>query len=143
MKAVYRATSDDKLKFISGLSQLCTCAITGQSESEILAISSATVGFSTNEGCDVAKAHASVLMVGDDNIMAMFNAVFWGRNVFENCKRFIQFQLTVNLSCLWIVILGAATLGQSPFSILQLLWINLFMDILAAIALATEAPSPG
>ena len=50
--------------------------------------------------------------------------------------------MTVNLSCLWIVILGGATLGLSPFSILQLLWINLVMDAFAAIALASEAPQP-
>jgi len=50
--------------------------------------------------------------------------------------------MTVNLSCLWIVIIGASTLGLSPFSILQLLWINLVMDVLAAIALASEAPHP-
>lgn len=68
-------------------------------------------------GCDIAKAQASVLMVEDD-FNSIFNAIRWGRNVFDNCRKFIQFQLTVNLSCLWIVLLGAATLGQSPFTIL-------------------------
>lgn len=50
--------------------------------------------------------------------------------------------MTVNMSCLFIVILGSATLGRSPFSVIQLLWINLIMDVLAALALATEAPHP-
>jgi len=50
--------------------------------------------------------------------------------------------MTVNISCLFIVILGSATLGRPPFSVIQLLWINLVMDVLAALALATEAPHP-
>ena len=82
-------------------------------------------------------------MLLDDDFNSIFNAVRWGRNVFDNVKKFLQFQLTVNISCLWIVILGGASLGMSPFSILQLLWINLIMDILAAIAMASEAPIPG
>lgn len=92
-------------------------------------------------GCDVAKENADIILL-DDDFKSIFNAVRWGRNVFDNCRKFIQFQLTVNLSCLWIVILGGASLGLSPFSILQLLWINLVMDVLAAIALASEAPHP-
>jgi magnesium-transporting ATPase (P-type) len=79
----------------------------------------------------------------DDNFVSIFNAVRWGRNVFDNVRKFIQFQMTVNFSCLWIVILGGASLGLSPFTILQLLWINLVMDILAAIALSSEAPIEG
>lgn len=139
---VYRVTSDDKFKFISGLSRISGAAITGSTDADAPALAASTVGFAMGSGCDISKAQASVLMVKDD-FNSIFNAIRWGRNVFDNCRKFIQFQLTVNLSCLWIVLLGAATLGQSPFTILQLLWINLVMDILAAIALATEAPIPG
>ena len=64
----------------------------------------------------------------------------WGRNIVDNVRKFLQFQLTVNLSCLLIVILGGISTGMSPFNVIQLLWINLVMDVLAAIALATEAP---
>lgn len=50
--------------------------------------------------------------------------------------------MTVNISCLFVVLLGGATLGKSPFNVVQLLWINLIMDVFAAIALATESPHP-
>lgn len=93
-------------------------------------------------GCDVVRQEADIVLL-DDDFNSIFNAVRWGRNVFDNVRKFLQFQLTVNVSCLWIVILGGASLGMSPFSILQLLWINLIMDILAAIAMASEAPIPG
>lgn len=140
--AIYRATAEDKLLFISGLSETSCAAVTGQAISDIQAMNSANVGFGMGiNGCSVIQDEADILIL-DDNFVSIFNAVRWGRNVFDNCRKFIQYQMTVNLSCLWIVILGGATLGISPFSILQLLWINLIMDVLAAIALASEAPHP-
>gem|GEM_PF-3040392 len=57
-------------------------------------------------------------MLLDDDFNSIFNAVRWGRNVFDNVRKFLQFQLTVNISCIWLVILGGASLGMSPFSIL-------------------------
>jgi P-type E1-E2 ATPase len=142
IKAVYRATSEDKHKFISGLSILEYSAVTGKTNGDTNALKSAHVGFALGlAGCDVAKNAASIVVL-DDNFTSIFNAVRWGRNVFDNCRKFLQFQLVVNISCLWIVILGGSTLGLAPFTILQLLWINLVMDILAAIALASEAPMP-
>lgn len=64
----------------------------------------------------------------------------WGRNVIDGIRKFLQFQLAINIVCVFIVFLGGATLGNSPFSIIQLLWINLIMDAMAAISLATEPP---
>jgi len=129
--------------FISALkaAEVC-CAVTGESINDADALSAASVGFSMGvSGCAVAKDHADIVLL-DDNFASIFNACRWGRNIFDNIRKFIQFQVTVNLSCLLVVIIGGATLGKSPFSILQLLWINLVMDVLAAIALATEAPHP-
>lgn len=143
IQGVYRISSREKFMFISGLSFVSVAGITGESNSDALAIGAASVGFAMGQsGCEVAKAAADIVML-DDNFVSIFNAVRWGRNVFDNVRKFIQFQLTVNFSCLWIVILGGASLGMSPFTILQLLWINLVMDILAAIALSSEAPIEG
>merc|ERR1711990_1237353 len=64
----------------------------------------------------------------------------WGRNIYHNVARFLQFQVTVNLSCLLIVFVGPMFLGESPFSACQLLWLNLVMDTFAAFALGTEPP---
>lgn len=64
----------------------------------------------------------------------------WGRNIYYNVTRFLQFQLTVNFSCLMTVMIGGIILSESPFNAVQLLWVNLIMDTFAAIALATEPP---
>lgn len=80
------------------------------------------------------------IVIMDDNFLSVFNAARWGHNIFNNCKKFLQFQLTVTISCLACVILGAATVGYSPFRPMMLLWINFIMDIGAALALATEVP---
>jgi len=69
-------------------------------------------------------------------------AAMWGRNIYQNVRKFIQFQLSVNIVCLTITFLGGITLGNPTFSVTQLLWINMIMDTLAAISLATEPPHP-
>ena len=143
VRAIYRCTPDVKEKFLAGLSELTTCAVTGHLADDVPAIKQASVGFTLGKsGCDLARASADVIIL-DDDFNSVYNAVQWGRNLFDNCRKFIQFQLTVNISCIWIVLLGGISLGQSPFSVLELLWVNLIMDVLAAIALSSEAPIPG
>jgi len=68
-------------------------------------------------GVDLAK-EASDIVILDDNFNSVFKAAQWGRSIFDNIKKFIQFQLTVNIVCLCIVFLGGATLGESPFSVI-------------------------
>jgi magnesium-transporting ATPase (P-type) len=64
----------------------------------------------------------------------------WGRNIFDNIQRFLQFQLTVNVVALILVCVGSAITRETPLQAIQLLWVNLIMDSLAALALATELP---
>jgi Ca2+ transporting ATPase len=66
----------------------------------------------------------------------------WGRNIFDNIQRFLQFQLTVNVVALILVFVGASVTRETPLQAIQLLWVNLIMDSLAALALATELPKP-
>ena len=91
-------------------------------------------------GCEVAKDASDIIFL-DDNFNSVFKATLWGRNILDNIRKFIQFQLPINIVCVVIVFLGSATLGNSPFSVIQLLWLNLIMDTLAAISIATEPPS--
>jgi Ca2+ transporting ATPase len=90
-------------------------------------------------GCSAAKEVSDLVLTGDD-FEATVKAVMWGRNIYHNVARFLQFQVTVNLSCLLIVFFGPMFLGESPFSAVQLLWLNLVMDTFAAFALGTEPP---
>jgi Ca2+ transporting ATPase len=93
------------------------------------------------DGCSAAKDHADVILM-DDNFETVITAIRYGRNIQDNVRKFIQFQMTVNVSCMIFVLSTALILGHSPFSVMQLLWINLIMDVLAAIAFSTENPHP-
>lgn len=92
-------------------------------------------------GTDVAK-EASDIILTDDNFASIVKAVGWGRNVYDSISKFLQFQLTVNLVAVTLTLVSAITVGDSPLRALQLLWVNLIMDTLASLALATESPSP-
>lgn len=114
--------------------------VTGRGISDIHSLESARVGLAMGRsGCSAAKDNSSLIVL-DDNFKTIYNAIKWGSNIFENCRKFLQFQLTCNISCIMIVLIGCATVGASPFTVMQLLYINLGMDILGAIALATESP---
>ena len=92
-------------------------------------------------GCSAAK-EVSDMILTDDDFEATLRAVMWGRNIYQNIGRFLQFQVTVNISALLTVIFGSIWLVESPLSAVQLLWINLIMDTFAAFALSTEPPLP-
>jgi len=66
----------------------------------------------------------------------------WGRNVYDGIRKFLQFQLTVNIAAVTIAFIGSVTAAESPLSAVQMLWVNLIMDSFAALALATETPTP-
>ena len=138
-----RSTPDHKFALIAGLKDIGSqVAVTADGINDARALKNAHVGFCMGvSGCEVAK-DASDIIILDDNFNSVFRATQWGRNVLDNIRKFIQFQLTVNVVCLIIALLGGATLGNPPFSVIQLLWINMIMDTLAAISLATEPPHP-
>jgi Ca2+ transporting ATPase len=92
------------------------------------------------EGTDLAKESAGIILL-DDNFSTIVSAVVWGRNIYDNIRRFIQFQLTVNVIAVSLAIVGACAIKQSPLTAIQMLWVNLIMDTLASLALATEKPN--
>lgn len=77
----------------------------------------------------------------DDNFNSIVTAMKWGRNIFDSIRKFLQFQLTVNFAALVLAFAGALFLKESPLTPIQMLWVNLIMDTLAALALATEPPT--
>jgi Ca2+ transporting ATPase len=91
-------------------------------------------------GTDVAK-EASDIILTDDNFSSIVKAVMWGRNVYDSIAKFLQFQLTVNVVAVIVAFIGACVIQDSPLKAVQMLWVNLIMDTLASLALATEMPT--
>lgn len=91
-------------------------------------------------GTDVAK-NASDIVLTDDNFCSVMTAVKYGRNIYDNVRKFLQVQLTANIVACFVSLIGAILFEDPPFTALQMLWINLIMDTFAALALATEPPT--
>jgi P-type Ca2+ transporter type 2C len=137
-----RSVPYDKYVLAVGLKELGkTIACTGEGINDVDALRCADVGFAMGSGCSVAK-DAADMVITSDNFEGTMMAVMWGRNIYANVRKFIQFQVTCNLSVLAIVFLGVALKGTPPLSVVQLLWLNLVMDTFAAIALGSERPHP-
>ncbi len=83
-------------------------------------------------GTEVAKEAADIVIM-DDNFNSIVKSVLWGRSVFANLRKFLQFQLTINGVALVVAFVAAVTNGETPLNVLQLLWVNLIMDSLAAL----------
>ena len=81
------------------------------------------------------------LQVKKDNFASIITAVKWGRNIYTNVRKFLQFQLTVNVVAMFIVFLGGVVVKEPPLTSVQMLWVNLIMDTCGALALATEPPN--
>ncbi len=136
-----RALPDDKKRMVELLqAQGDVVAVTGDGVNDAPALVTADVGFSMGSGSKVAREASDIVLV-DDNFASLVRAIRWGRSVFENIRKFLQFQLTVNVVALSTAFVAALAGYGTPLTAVQLLWVNLIMDSLAALALALEPPT--
>lgn len=142
LKVLARSSPTDKYLMATGLKKLNhVVAMTGDGTNDAPALKKADIGFAMGiTGTEVAKEASGIILL-DDNFNSIVTAMKWGRNIFDSIRKFLQFQLTVNFVALVLAFLGAAVLKESPLNPIQMLWINLIMDTLAALALATEPPT--
>ena len=101
------------------------------------ALNQAEVGVAMNNGTDIAKNAADVILL-DNSFPSVILGVKWGRSLYKNIQHFILFQLTVNVVAIGIACVGPFIGVDLPFTVIQMLWVNLIMDTFAALALATE-----
>ncbi|XWW98802.1 hypothetical protein V2A60_006805 [Cordyceps javanica] len=138
-----RSSPEDKRILVKRLKEKGeTVAVTGDGTNDAPALKTADVGFSMGiAGTEVAK-EASAIILMDDNFTSIVKALKWGRAVNDAVKRFLQFQLTVNITAVVLTFVSAVSSddGKSVLTAVQLLWVNLIMDTLAALALATDPP---
>ncbi|CAH1432570.1 unnamed protein product [Lactuca virosa] len=137
-----RSSPNDKLLLVQALRKRGhVVAVTGDGTNDAPALHEADIGLAMGiQGTEVAKESSDIIIL-DDDFASVVKVVRWGRSVYANIQKFIQFQLTVNVAALVINVVAAISSGDVPLNAVQLLWVNLIMDTLGALALATEPPT--
>ncbi|XP_076907622.1 putative calcium-transporting ATPase 11, plasma membrane-type [Bidens hawaiensis] len=144
IQVMARSSPTDKLELVKNLRALSeVVAVTGDGTNDAPALHESDIGFAMGiAGTEVAKEQADVIVM-DDDFATIVKVAKWGRAVYINIQKFVQFQLTVNIVALMINFVSACITGSAPLTAVQLLWVNLIMDTLGALALATEPPNDG
>jgi calcium-translocating P-type ATPase len=142
LRVLARSSPEDKYTLVTGIQDSAgVVAVTGDGTNDAPALTKADVGFAMGiAGTDVAQGACDIILL-DDNFSTIITALRFGRNVYDNVRKFLQFQLTVNVVAMFIVFFGSVILKDSPLNAVQMLWVNLIMDTFAALALATEPPA--
>ncbi|KAI4108038.1 MAG: hypothetical protein L6R37_001320 [Teloschistes peruensis] len=145
LQVLARSSPDDKRILVKRLKELGeTVAVTGDGTNDAPALKTADVGFSMGiAGTEVAKEASDIILM-DDNFASIVKAIMWGRAVNDSVKKFLQFQVTVNITAVVLTFISAVANDneESVLTAVQLLWVNLIMDTFAALALATDPPTP-
>lgn len=140
LKVVSRALPDDKKRLVMLSKELgLVTGMTGDGVNDSIALKKADVSFAMGSGTEVSK-EASDIVIIDDNILSISKAILYGRTTFKNIRKFIIFQLTVNISAIMLALIGPFIGVPSPITVLQMLWINMVMDTLAGLAFSYEVP---
>ncbi len=138
IKVIARALPEDKSRLVR-VAQSCGAVVgmTGDGVNDSPALKSADVGFAMGSGTEVAK-EAGDIVIMDDDFASVKKAVLYGRTIYNSIKKFISFQLAINVAAVSVSVIGLFVGAKKPLSITQMLWVNLVMDTLAAIAFGGE-----
>ena len=140
LKVMARSQPIHKYALVLGLKELNQIvAVTGDGTNDAPALSKSDVGFSMFSGTDIAKESSDIVIL-NNNFSSLLIAIIYGRNIYDNIRKFLQFQLTVNFCACLLVFICACIGNETPLTTIQMLWINLIMDSLGSLALATEPP---
>lgn len=140
LRIVARSLPQDKSRLVKISEELnLVTGMTGDGVNDAPALKKADVGFSMGGGSEVCK-EASDIVILDDNFLSISNAILFGRTIFKSIRKFIIFQLTINLCAVGLSIIGPFIGIETPVTIVQMLWINMIMDTLAGIAFSYEPP---
>lgn len=140
LRVVARALPTDKSRLVRVSQDLgLVVGMTGDGVNDAPALKKADVGFAMGSGTEVSKEAADITIL-DDNFNSLVKTVLYGRTIYNNIRKFIVFQLTINVSAVLIALIGPFIGLGKPLSVTQMLWVNIVMDTLAALALGGEPP---
>ena len=140
IKIVARALPKDKSKLVRIARELdLVVGMTGDGVNDAPALKQADVGFAMGSGTEVAKEAADIVIL-DDNFLSISKAILFGRTIFKSIRKFIVFQLTVNMCAICLSIIGPFIGVETPITVIQMLWVNMVMDTLAGLAFSFEPP---
>ena len=140
LKVVARALPQDKSRLVTILEEMnYIVGMTGDGVNDAPALKKANVGFAMGSGTEVAK-EASDIVILDNNILSISKAILYGRTIFKSIRKFVIYQLTVNMTALFLSIVGSYIGVSTPITIIQMLWLNMIMDTFAGLAFSFEAP---
>ncbi|MBF0202717.1 MAG: calcium-translocating P-type ATPase, PMCA-type [Desulfamplus sp.] len=138
IRVIARALPTDKSRLVKVAQELnLVVGMTGDGVNDAPALKKSDVGFAMGSGTEVAKEAGDIVIL-DDNFISIEKAVLYGRTIFKSIRKFVVFQLTINVSAVLISFIGPLIGLVQPLSITQMLWVNLVMDTLAALAFGGE-----
>ena len=142
IRVVARALPSDKSRLVRIAQEAgLVVGMTGDGMNDAPALKRADVGFAMGSGTEVAK-EASDIVILDNNIASIAKAVLYGRTIFKSIRKFLVYQLTMNLCAVSVSIIGPFIGIDTPVTVMQMLWINIIMDTLAGMAFSGEPPLP-
>ncbi len=140
LRVLARALPQDKTRLVRLSQELeLVVGMTGDGINDAPSLKLADVGFAMGSGTDIAKSASDIVIV-DNSFTSISKTILYGRTIFKSIRKFITFQLIMNLAACGITLIGQFMGIDNPITIIQMLWVNIIMDTLGGLAFAGEAP---